>query len=63
MREVRGAKVGRREPRALSAEDYTRLLQMPDRRTTAGKRDLALLHLLGTAGLPRYLEAAASTAR
>lgn len=53
VREVRGAKVARGEPRALSAEDYTRLLQMPDRRTTAGKRDLALLHLLGTAGLRR----------
>jgi integrase/recombinase XerD len=26
---------------------------MPDRRTTAGKRDLGLLHLLGTAGLRR----------
>ena len=26
VREVRGAKVGRGEPRALSAEDYTRLL-------------------------------------
>jgi integrase/recombinase XerD len=53
VREVRGAKVARGEPRALTAEEYARLLRMPDRRTTAGKRDLALLHLLGTAGLRR----------
>jgi integrase len=30
-----------------------RLLRMPDRRTTRGKRDLALLHLLGSVGLRR----------
>ncbi|HEV2819279.1 MAG TPA: tyrosine-type recombinase/integrase, partial [Solirubrobacteraceae bacterium] len=53
VREVRGAKVPRGEPRALNAEDYTRPLRMPDLRTTAGKRDLALLHVLGTAGLRR----------
>ena len=40
-------------PRPLSQEQYARLLKMPDRRTTRGKRDLALLHLLGTAGLRR----------
>ena len=55
---VRGAKVARGEPRALSAGQYDRLLRMPDLRTTAGKRDLALLHLLGTVGL-RRAEAAA----
>ena len=53
VREVRGAKVARGEPRALSTDDYARLLRMPDLRTTAGKRDLALLHPLGTAGLRR----------
>ncbi len=58
VRNVRGAKVARGEPRALSADQYARLLRMPDLRTTAGKRDLALLHLLGTAGL-RRAEAAA----
>ena len=58
VRSVRGAKVARGEPRALSAEQYARLLRMPDRRTIAGNRDLALLHLLGTAGL-RRAEAAA----
>ncbi|HEY5260849.1 MAG TPA: tyrosine-type recombinase/integrase [Solirubrobacteraceae bacterium] len=50
---VGGARVPRGEPRALAAQEYARLLQMPDRRTRAGKRDLALLHLLGTAGLRR----------
>jgi integrase/recombinase XerD len=50
---VRGARVARGEPRALTAEEYARLLRMPDRRTRQGKRDLALLHLLGTAGLRR----------
>jgi hypothetical protein len=53
VRNVRGAKFARGKPRALSAEQYARLLRMPDLRTTAGKRDLALLNLLGTAGLRR----------
>jgi integrase/recombinase XerD len=50
---VRSARVGRGEPRALSHDEWTRLLRMPDRRTRQGKRDLALLHLLGSAGLRR----------
>ncbi len=53
VRDVRGQRVARGEPRALTAQQYARLLRMPDRRTSAGKRDLALLHLLGTAGLRR----------
>ena len=58
VRTVRSASVARGEPRALSHEEYARLLRMPDRRTRQGKRDLALLHLLGSAGLRRS-EAAA----
>ena len=58
VRTVRSAGVARGEPRALSHEEYARLLKMPDRRTRQGKRDLALLHLLGSAGLRRS-EAAA----
>jgi site-specific recombinase XerD len=50
---VKGARVARRDPRALTADEYARLLRMPDRRTRAGRRDLALLHLLGDAGLRR----------
>jgi site-specific recombinase XerD len=50
---VRSARVARGEPRALTADQYERLLRMPDRRARHGKRDLALLHLLGTAGLRR----------
>jgi len=53
IRTVRSARVARGTPRALTAEEWERLLQMPDRRTGQGKRDLALLHLLGTAGLRR----------
>jgi hypothetical protein len=34
--QLRGAKVARGEPRALSTDDYARLLRMPDLRTTAG---------------------------
>jgi site-specific recombinase XerC len=49
VRDVRGAKVARGEPRALATDEYARLLRMSDQRTTAGKRDLALLHLLATA--------------
>jgi integrase/recombinase XerD len=43
---------------ALTHGEWARLLRMPDRRTRQGKRDLALLHLLGSAGL-RRAEAAA----
>jgi hypothetical protein len=43
----------RGEPRALSHEEFARLLKTPDRRTRQGKRDLALLHLFGSAGLRR----------
>ena len=57
LRTVRSARVARGEPRALSHDEWARLLQMPDRRTRHGKRDLALLHLLGSAGL-RRVEAA-----
>lgn len=53
LRTVRSARVGRGEPRALAHDQWTRLLRMPDRRTRQGKRDLALLHLLGSAGLRR----------
>ena len=53
VHQVRGGKVARGEPRPLSVEQYARLLRMPDRRTLAGRRDVVLLHLLGTAGLRR----------
>jgi site-specific recombinase XerD len=53
VRTVRSGSVARGEPRALSQEEFTRLLKMPDRRTRQGKRDLALLHLLGSTGLRR----------
>jgi site-specific recombinase XerD len=53
VRAVRSASVARGEPRALSHDEFARLLRMPDRRTRQGKRDLALLHLLGSAGLRR----------
>jgi site-specific recombinase XerD len=53
LRTVRSARVDRGEPRALTHDEWARLLRMPDRRTRQGKRDLALLHLLGSAGLRR----------
>ena len=53
LRTVRSERVGRGEPRALTHDEWARLLRMPDRRTRQGKRDLALLHLLGSAGLRR----------
>lgn len=53
IQRVRGARVARGQPRALTAEQWQRLLLMPDRRTRQGKRDLALLHLLGSVGLRR----------
>jgi site-specific recombinase XerD len=53
MKTVRSARVARGEPRALDHDEWARLLRMPDRRTHQGKRDLAMLHLLGSAGLRR----------
>jgi site-specific recombinase XerD len=53
IRTVRSQSIARREPRALSQDEFARLLRMPDRRTRQGKRDLALLQLLGSAGLRR----------
>lgn len=53
LRTVRSARVARGEPRALDHDEWQRLLRMPDRRSRQGKRDLALLHLLGSAGLRR----------
>jgi len=50
---VRSQTVARGQPRALTGEEFVRLLRMPDRRTRRGKRDLALLYLLGTVGLRR----------
>jgi site-specific recombinase XerD len=50
---VRSQTVARGRPRALSKDEYARLLRMPDRRSARGQRDLALLYLLGTAGLRR----------
>jgi site-specific recombinase XerD len=58
LRTVRSARVARGEPRALDHDEWQRLLHMPDRRSRQGKRDLALLHLLGSAGL-RCAEASA----
>jgi site-specific recombinase XerD len=53
LRAVRSARVARGEPRALDHDEWQRLLRMPDRCARQGKRDLALLHLLGSAGLRR----------
>jgi len=53
VRTVRSASVARGEPRALSQDEFARLLRMPDRRSRQGNRDLALLHLLGSVGLRR----------
>jgi integrase/recombinase XerD len=53
IHQVHAARVAAGEPRALSIEEYGRLLAMPDRRTRAGRRDHAVLLLLGDAGLRR----------
>jgi integrase len=47
---VRANAVGRRVPRAVTRAELERLLAMPDRRT---RRDLAIMLLLGQAGLRR----------
>jgi len=50
---VRANAVGRRAPRALTRAELERLFAMPDRRTRRGRRDLAIMVLLGQAGLRR----------
>lgn len=51
---VGGVRVPRHEPgppETLTDTDYANLLRVPDRRATAGKRDYALLRVLGDCGL------------
>jgi integrase len=52
--QVQGVGVPRHEPgppETLTDTDYANLLRVPDRRTLAGKRDYALLRVLGDCGL------------
>ena len=52
--QVDGVRVPRHEPgppETLTDTDYANLLRVPDRRTLAGKRDYALLRVLGDCGL------------
>ncbi|MGA2013004.1 MAG: site-specific integrase [Solirubrobacteraceae bacterium] len=52
--QVDGVRIPRHEPgppETLTDTDYANLLRVPDRRTLAGKRDYALLSVLGDCGL------------
>ena len=52
--QIEGVRVPRYEPgppETLTDTDYANLLRVPDRRTLAGKRDYALLRVLGDCGL------------
>jgi integrase len=52
--EIEGVRVPRHEPgppETLTDADHANLLRVPDRRTIAGKRDYALLRVLGDCGL------------
>ncbi|WP_196189478.1 tyrosine-type recombinase/integrase [Conexibacter sp. W3-3-2] len=54
IQRVKTIKAGEEAPvRALSLAEYDGLLRIPDRRTTAGLRDVAILALMGDAGLRR----------
>ena len=53
VQQVRCTHVQQDEPRALSDDELDRLLRQPDRRTTIGVRDRAILELLARAGLRR----------
>jgi integrase/recombinase XerD len=53
VQQVRCTHVQRDEPRALSDVELDRLLGQPDRRTTIGVRDRAILEMLARAGLRR----------
>ena len=59
IRLIKSAAVARGEPRALTTDEYKRLLEMPDD-SVRGKRDLLLLRLLGDTGLRRSEAAAIS---
>jgi integrase len=62
---VDGVRVPRHEPgppETLTDTDYANVLRVPDRRTIAGKRDYALLRVLGDCGL-RSAEVRALRAR
>jgi integrase len=52
--EIAGVRVPRHEPgppETLTDTDYANLMRVPDRRSLAGKRDYALLRVLGDCGL------------
>ncbi len=52
--QIEGVRVPRHDPgppETLTDSDYANLLRVPDRRTLAGKRDYALLRVLGDCGL------------
>ena len=52
--QIEGVRVPRHEPgppETLTDTDYANLVRVPDRRTLAGKRDYALLRVLGDCGL------------
>jgi site-specific recombinase XerD len=53
VQQVRCSHVQHDEPRALSDAELDRLLRQPDRRTTIGVRDRAILELLARGGLRR----------
>ncbi len=52
--QIEGVRIPRHEPgppETLTDNDYANLLRVPDRRTLAGKRDYAVLRVLGDCGL------------
>jgi site-specific recombinase XerD len=53
VQQVRCTQIQHERPRALSDLELSRLLARPDRRTTIGTRDRAILELLARAGLRR----------
>ena len=53
IQQVRCTQVQHERPRALSDHELAQLLARPDRRTTIGTRDRAILELLARAGLRR----------
>jgi integrase/recombinase XerC len=54
IQKVQAGKVPRRPPRPLDDAEYERLIALPDRRSQRGKRDVAMLRLMGECGLRRH---------
>ncbi len=53
IEQVKGPSRSQPQPKALKMSEYEKLLAVPDKKTLHGKRDIAILRLMGDGGLRR----------